>query len=105
LNGDLDDDIKQWCMDVCRKNDVIIDMMESDQDHLHLLVDIPHTLLIVKLIQLLKQQTAWNAWKKYPKELKQYFWKEKTLWSDGHFVCSTGDVSTETIREYIKSQG
>lgn len=21
---------------------------------------------------------------------------------DGHFVCSTGDVSTETILEYIK---
>ena len=115
LSGNLDDDIKQWCMDVCKRRDVIIDMMESDQDHIHLLVDIPHTQGIDELIKILKQQTTWNVWKKYANELKQYFWKERTFWSDGKFVCSTGDVSTgdvstgdvstETILEYIKSQG
>ena len=80
-------------------------MMESDKNHLHLLIDIPYTLSIVKIIQVVKQQTTWNAWKKHSMLLKQHFWKEKTLWSDGHFVCSTGDVSTETILKYIRSQG
>lgn len=105
LEGPLDDDIKQWCLDVYHKNDVLIDMMETDKNHIHLLVDIPHTLKISDLIKLLKQQTAWNAWKDHSAYLKQHFWKERTLWSDGHFVCSTGDVSTETILEYIRSQG
>ena len=105
LLNEIDDDIKQWCMDICKKIDVTIDMMESDLDHLHLLVDIPHTQRIDDLIKILKQQTTWNVWKKHSQFLKTHFWKEKTFWSDGKFVCSTGDVSTQTILEYIKSQG
>jgi putative transposase len=105
LVDSIDEDIKQWSMDTCKKNDVVIDMMESDADHLHLLVDIPHTLRISDLIKILKQQTAWNVWRHHSSELKHHFWREKTFWSDGHFVCSTGDVSTETILEYIRTQG
>jgi putative transposase len=105
LVNDLSDDIKQWCYDVCNKNNVKIDEMETDKDHLHLLVDIPPTLAPSKLVVLLKQQTTFNAWKNYEAYLKKHFWKEKTFWSDGYFVCSTGDASTKTIQEYIKNQG
>jgi putative transposase len=75
--------------------------METDKDHLHLLVDVPPTMAPSKLVMLLKQQTTFYAWK----NLKKHFWKEKTFWSDGYFVCSTGDASTQTIQEYIKNQG
>lgn len=101
LVNDLSDDIKQWCYDVCNKNNVTIDEMESDKDHLHLLVDIPPTLAASKLVMLLKQQTTFYAWKNYETYLKKHFWKEKTLWSDGYFVCSTGDASTQTIQPRI----
>ena len=33
------------------------------------------------------------------------FWVEKTFWSDGYFVCTTGDASADTIRQYIEEQG
>ena len=105
LEKEIDEDIKQWLMDVCQQNEVIINMMESDKDHIHLLVDIPHTFRISDLIKALKQQTSWNVWKKYPHILQQHFWKHRVFWSEGHFVCSTGDVSTETILEYIRTQG
>lgn len=29
----------------------------------------------------------------------------RTLWSDVYFVATTGQASTETIRQYIESQG
>jgi len=29
----------------------------------------------------------------------------KILWSDGFFVCSIGEASPDTIRQYILSQG
>jgi REP element-mobilizing transposase RayT len=54
---------------------------------------------------LLKQQTTWRAWNNYENLLQGHFWKERTLWGDGYFVCSTGDASTETIRKYIENQG
>jgi len=28
-----------------------------------------------------------------------------TFWSDGYFVCSTGDANMETIKKYIEEQG
>jgi len=37
--------------------------------------------------------------------LFKHFWKEHTFWSDGYFVCSIGEASPDTIREYILSQG
>ena len=37
--------------------------------------------------------------------LRKHFWKEKTFWSDGYFACSIGNISKETIEQYIKSQG
>jgi len=37
--------------------------------------------------------------------MRKHFWKEHTFWSDGYFVCSTGEASTETIKQYIASQG
>jgi len=37
--------------------------------------------------------------------MKKYYWHENTLWSDGYFVCTTGDASSETIKKYIDNQG
>ena len=33
--------------------------------------------------------------------LRKYFWKEKTLWSDGYFVCSIGEANPNTVIEYF----
>jgi REP element-mobilizing transposase RayT len=45
-----------------------------------------------------------SRWKEFP-QLKHQFWKDKTCWSDGYFVCSVGNASAETIRKYIQEQG
>ena len=58
LNGAIADDIKQFCMDVCKKSDVEVDMLNTDKDHIHLLVDVPPTLSPTSLVQYLKQETT-----------------------------------------------
>jgi REP element-mobilizing transposase RayT len=45
-----------------------------------------------------------KIWEKYSNYLQKHFWKEKTFWSDGYFVCSIGEASPETIRNYIANQ-
>jgi len=37
--------------------------------------------------------------------LQEHFWKEKTFWTDGYFVCTIGEANPDTIRNYIKNQG
>jgi putative transposase len=80
-----------------------IETMETDLDHIHILVDYSPTISVSSIVRKLKQMSSYYIWKKY--NLSSYFWKEHTFWSDGYFACSTGEASTETIKKYIKSQG
>ena len=41
----------------------------------------------------------------YPKLLRKHYWYKNIFWSDGYFVCSIGEASPQTIRQYILSQG
>ena len=57
---------------------------------------------IVNRIKSITTKRIWNLHQNY---LQKHFWKEKTFWTDGYFVCSVGEASPETIRNYIKNQG
>jgi REP element-mobilizing transposase RayT len=46
-----------------------------------------------------------SVWKQFPEVLGKHFWKERTFWTDGYFVSTTGQASEETIRKYIENQG
>jgi len=105
LKGFLKDDIKQIVFDVCNDNKWIIDQMESDNDHLHILLDILPKFSAMEVISKIKQITTYRIYQKHKEFLKKHYWKENTLWSDGYFVCSTGDANTETIKRYIAEQG
>ena len=42
---------------------------------------------------------------KYSAYLCKCFWKENTFFTDGYFICSVGNVSEKTLKEYIENQG
>lgn len=56
-------------------------------------------------VRKLKQESTVFSWRLYDSMLRKYFWKEKTLWSDGYFVCSIGEANPNTVIEYIRNQG
>ena len=35
----------------------------------------------------------------------QMFLKKNTFFTDGYFICSVGNVSEKTLKEYIENQG
>jgi putative transposase len=79
--------------------------MEVDRDHLHLMVTSKPNLSPTQIVRKLKQESTIAMWKTFPKELKQYFWKERTFWTEDYFVSSIGEVSGETLNSYIQNQG
>ena len=105
LQGAVETEIKQLFYDIAEKSKFSIDTMEVDLDHIHVLVDAPPTLSPFDIVNRLKSQSTFHIWKKFAKFLTKNFWEEKTFWSDGYFVCTTGDASTDTIRQYIEEQG
>lgn len=83
--------------------DIIV--METDRDHIHLLLEYDTTVRVCDLVKVIKQQTTQYLWDRYPVFLSRHFWKRRILWSDGYFACSIGEVSSATIEKYIVSQG
>jgi putative transposase len=105
LVGDIEQSIKAIIQEIADRSDFSIDVFETDKDHVHLLIDSVPKVSPLAIVNRLKSITTNRIWKLYPKELAKEFWKEKTFWSDGYFVCSVGDASIETIKHYIETQG
>src|SRR3990167_5602244 len=82
---------------------LFIKEVKHDKDHLHLLVSIPPTMAVGKVVGLIKQNTARELKQKFP-FLKQVYWGTDAVWSDGYFVSTVG-INEKTIRQYIENQG
>ncbi|AKB17207.1 Mobile element protein [Methanosarcina sp. WWM596] len=53
----------------------------------------------------MKQEYTNRLWKTQKEYLKKYYWGENTLWSDGYFASTIGNVSKEAAEDYIRNQG
>ncbi len=104
ING-IDLFVKQICCDLAEKRKWNIIALETDKDHIHLLLEYDATERICDIISVLKQQSTYSLWKQFTDFLLHQYWKKQIFWSDGYFACSIGEVSSETIQKYIESQG
>ena len=105
LVGHLDNDMKSIMLSITSKSDFEIEVFESDIDHIHFLIRYIPRLSVTSIVRKLKQESTIAIWKKHKYILSKNFWKEHTFWSDGYFVCSIGEASPDTVRQYILSQG
>ncbi len=80
--------MKEEMTRIANKSDFKINMMQTDQDHLHLLVESTPSISLTAIVRRLKQESKVSVWKRYPDLLKKYFWSEKTFWTDGYFVST-----------------
>lgn len=105
LTGDMRDSVKQYLFETCTKYHWYIKRMETDKDHVHILLQYNPTDSITAIVRTLKQYSTYYVWRDYETVLKRCYWKEKTFWSDGYFAASIGQVSQATIERYIETQG
>ena len=102
--GRLKSDMKKIMFDA-QTNDFRIEVMESDIDHIHFLIDYDPVLSISMIVRHLKQISAIEIWKLHENYLKKIFWAHRTFWTKGYFVSSIGNASIDTITKYIEEQG
>jgi len=81
-----------------------IDVIETDKDHVHLLVSSTPAISPEEIIHKLKQVSTYDLWKSHYEYLRKFYWKQHHLWTRGYFCASVGMVSEETIRRYIENQ-
>jgi len=105
LVGQLNDDIKQIFQSIANNSDFDIVVMETDQNHVHFLIRYTPRWSISQIVRRLKQESTRQIWLLHPTTLRKQYWYQSIFWSDGYFVCSIGEASPDTIREYILNQG
>jgi putative transposase len=59
-----------------------IEVMETDNDHIHLLIDCEPSISATSIVSRLKQISTIRIRKLHKEELLKEFWVENTFWSD-----------------------
>ena len=96
--------LKEICMEISHRYDIIFIEIGSDADHVHFLIQSVPTESPTKIIRTVKSITAREIFKRYP-EVKQKLWGGE-FWSKGYYVNTVGRHGDEnSIQQYVKSQG
>ena len=92
--------LKELLMQGCSCRGITIVTGHIDADHVHLLLSCPPSMSPSKIVQYLKGRSSRILQDEYPKLRKQYWGQH--LWGRGYFCATSGIVTDEMIKEYIK---
>ena len=102
----LEDDMDRRCREFLREIAISKEMMiyagSINRDHVHMLISIPPQLSVSRAVQYLKGKSSHRLLSEY-KVLRKRYWGPH-LWARGYWVASSGNVSDEVWKEYIKNQ-
>lgn len=102
LIGDVSKDLKLILKEIASNNSIYIVEMETDKDHIHMLIECRPQHYIPNFIKAFKGVSARKLFKKHP-HLKDKLWGGH-LWNPSYFVATVSEHSESQIKEYIKNQ-
>ena len=88
---------------IASDNEFSIVEVNTDLDHIHLLIDCKPQHYIPNIIKALKGVSARLLMLEYNVELKKKLWGGH-LWNPSYFISTVSENTEEQIRNYIKSQ-
>ena len=98
----IDVRLKEMLHQIASDNHFTIAEIESDSDHIHLLVECTPQHAIPNMIKALKGVSARLLFKEFP-QLKKHLWGGN-LWNPSYFVATVSEHTEEQIRMYIQHQ-
>lgn len=104
LVNNVADRLKEICLEVAKAHDFIIEEIETDKNHIHMIINCNPRYGVMKCIQLIKSVSAYRLFDEFPYIKRNYLWGGK-FWSRSSFVATVGSVSLETVKKYIENQG
>lgn len=99
LVGSIAQRLREILEQVATEKRVKILALEVQPDHLHLFVSCSPQMAVHKLVKAFKGRSSNLLRKEFPSLLRL-----PSLWTNSYFVSTAGNVSSETIRKYIKAQ-
>ena len=62
MSKQISDDIKQFSYEICQKHKAVIRYMETDQDHIHYMIETEPAMFISKIVNLMKSYKTYHIW-------------------------------------------
>lgn len=99
ING-IDERLKEILYDIAEEIDVEIKALEVMPDHVHMFIEFDPRINLHNVVKRLKGRSSHILREEYP-SLKK---KLPSLWTRSYFSCTIGQISEETIKQYVESQ-
>ncbi len=103
LKGDIARRTRELIREICASEDVVIVKGNVSPDHVHLMLSMPPQVSPSRIMQAVKGKSSHHLIREY-RSVQREFWG-RHLWARGYFVCTTGNVTDEVIKQYIEQQG
>ena len=102
LDADVGLRCRELLREIARSKEMLIYAGSINRDHVHMLIGIPPQLSVSKAVQYLKGKSSHRLLSEYA-ALRKRYWGQH-LWARGYWVASSGNVTDEVWKEYIKNQ-
>ena len=102
LGGEVGQRCRELLREIARSKEMTIYAGSINRDHVHMLIGIPPNLSVSRAVQYLKGKSSHRLLTEYERLRKRYW--GQPLWARGYWVATSGNVTDEVWKEYIKNQ-
>ena len=102
LKGDIAVRTRDLIREICKAQEVEIIRGHVRPDHVHLMLSLPPQIAPSRIMQAIKGKSSHHLMRDF-RRINKEFWG-RHLWARGYFVCSSGNVTDEVIKQYIETQ-
>ena len=103
LNGAVETRLIEILQQIAKDNEFQILEINTEKDHIHLLVSCSPQHYIPNMMKALKGVSARLLMKEFGDSLRKKLWGGH-LWNPSYFVATVSEHTEEQIRRYIKNQ-
>ena len=100
----IEDSLEASFRAVCNEYGYEILSLHVSPDHVHLFLSAHPKHAPSKIVRKVKSITAREMWEQHGSFLEEYLWGGG-FWEESYYVGTAGDVSTDTIEQYIERTG
>ena len=102
LTYEIGDRVKEIIIEIAKEQNAIVEAVETEVDHVHVMLNLKPTHSIPKLVQLFKGRSSRFCFQEFP-HLKKRLWGGH-LWSPSYFIATAGGAPLETLKNYVECQ-
>ncbi len=104
MKDEINDYFISLIKDICKNNKYELIEINTDLDHVHMLIGLSPQNSIPTVLKTLKGVSARLLNTKYKQELSKELYGGH-IWSPSYYIATTSDNLMDNIKEYIQEQG